>query len=95
MVACVESAWLGTRPHVAQFEHDFATYQGIQPSQVAAVNSWTAALHVSMVAANLEPGSKVITTPVTFCVNAIIHAGLTPVLADVNPVTQYIDPAAI
>jgi dTDP-4-amino-4,6-dideoxygalactose transaminase len=33
----------------------------------------------------------------TFCasVNAIIHAGLTPVLADVDPATQNIDPAAI
>ena len=50
-----------------------------------------------MVAAGLEPGSEVITTPLTFCatVNAILHAGLTPVLADVDPVTQNIDPDAI
>jgi len=61
------------------------------------VNSCTAALHVSMVASDLEPGSEVITTPMTFCasVNAIIHAGLTPVLADVDAETQNIDPAAI
>ena len=40
---------------------------------------------------------QVITTPLTFCatVNSILHAGLTPVLADVDPVTQNIDPAAI
>ena len=97
VVACMESAWLGTGPRVAQFERDFATYQGLQPSQVAAVNSCTAALHVSMVAAGLEPGAEVITTPMTFCasVNAIIHAGLTPVLADVDAATQNIDPAAI
>jgi dTDP-4-amino-4,6-dideoxygalactose transaminase len=97
VVACMESAWLGTGPRVAQFENDFAAYQGLQPSQVAAVNSCTAALHVSMVAAGLEPGAEVITTPMTFCasVNAIIHAGLTPVLADVDPATQNIDPAAI
>jgi dTDP-4-amino-4,6-dideoxygalactose transaminase len=95
--ACMESAWLGTGPRVAQFERDFASYKGLQASQVAAVNSCTAALHVSMVAADLEPGSEVITTPMTFCasVNAIIHAGLTPVLADVHPQTQNIDPAAI
>jgi dTDP-4-amino-4,6-dideoxygalactose transaminase len=93
----MESAWLGTGPRVAQFERDFATYQGLPPSQVAAVNSCTAALHVSMVAADLEPGAEVITTPMTFCasVNAIIHAGLSPVLADVDPATQCIDPAAI
>jgi len=97
VVACMQSAWLGTGPRVAQFEHDFATYQALAPMQVAAVNSCTAALHVSMVAAQLEPGSEVITTPMTFCasVNAIIHAGLTPVLADVDALTQNIDSAAI
>ena len=97
VVACMESAWLGTGPRVAQFERDFAAYQGLQSSQVAAVNSATAALHVSMVAEGLEPGAEVITTPMTFCasVNAIIHAGLTPVLADVDATTQNIDPAAI
>lgn len=95
--AVMRSGWLGTGPRVAQFEQDFAAYQGITPSQTAAVNSCTAALHVSMVAAGLEAGSEVITTPLTFCatVNAIIHAGLTPVLADVDPVTQNINPAAI
>lgn len=97
VVACMESAWLGTGPRVAQFERDFAKYQNLQPAQVAAVNSCTAALHVSMVAAGLEPGSEVITTPMTFCasVNAIIHAGLVPVLADVDTETQCIDPQAI
>ncbi|MFZ0871432.1 MAG: DegT/DnrJ/EryC1/StrS family aminotransferase [Rhodanobacter sp.] len=95
--ACLRSGWLGTGPRVAQFERDFAAWRGVQPAQVAAVNSCTAALHVSMVAAGIEPGSEVITTPLTFCatVNAIIHAGLTPVLADVDPLTQNIDPDAI
>jgi len=93
----MESAWLGTGPRVARFENDFATYQCLQLAQVAAVNSCTAALHVSMVAAGLDPGAEVITTPMTFCasVNAIIHAGLTPVLADVDSSTQCLDPAAI
>jgi dTDP-4-amino-4,6-dideoxygalactose transaminase len=97
VVECMKSSWLGTGPRVAQFERDFAAYQDLHPAQVAAVNSCTAALHVSMVAAGLEPGSEVITTPMTFCasVNAIIHAGLTPVLADVDAATQCIDPIAI
>lgn len=97
VLACMQSSWLGTGPRVARFEHDFAMYQGLIPGQVAAVNSCTAALHVSMVAAGLEPGSEVIVTPLTFCasVNAIIHAGLIPILADVDPLTQNIDPAAI
>lgn len=95
--ACMRSGWLGTGPRVARFEREFAAYQGLQASQVAAVNSCTAAIHVSMVASGLPPGSEVITTPLTFCatVNAIIHAGLTPVLADVDPITQNIDPRAI
>lgn len=95
--ACMRSGWLGTGPRVAQFEQNFATYRHVQATQVAAVNSCTAALHVSMLAAELEPGSEVITTPLTFCatVNAILHAGLTPVLADIDPSTQNIDPAAI
>ncbi len=97
VLACMQSAWLGTGPRVAQFERDFAAYQKLSPARVAAVNSCTAALHVSMIAAGLEPGAEVITTPMTFCasVNAIIHAGLIPVLADVDRVTQNIDPAAI
>lgn len=97
VVACLRSGWIGTGPRVAQFEADFASYKGTTASHAAAVNSCTAALHVSMVAAGLDAGAEVITTPLTFCatVNAIVHAGLTPVLADIDPVSHCIDPAAI
>ncbi|GAB3334797.1 DegT/DnrJ/EryC1/StrS family aminotransferase [Marilutibacter aestuarii] len=97
VVACMRSGWLGTGPRVARFEAEFAAYKGVKPSQVAGLNSCTAALHIAMVALRLEPGSEVITTPLTFCAtaNAIIHAGLVPVLADVDPETQNIDPSAI
>lgn len=95
--ACLRSGWLGTGPRTARFEREFAEYKGVTPGQVTAVNSCTAAMHVSMVAAGLEPGSEVITTPMTFCatVNSIIHAGLVPVLADIDPATANIDPEAI
>lgn len=97
VVACLRSGWLGTGPRVAQFESDFAAFRAVSPAQVAAVNSCTAALHISMLAADIEPGAEVITTPLTFCatVNAILHAGLQPVLADVDAQTQNIDPDAI
>jgi dTDP-4-amino-4,6-dideoxygalactose transaminase len=95
--ACLRSGWLGTGPRVARFEREFAEFKGVDGSNVAAVNSCTAALHVSLIAAGIEAGSEVITTPMTFCasVNAIIHADLVPVLADIDPVTQNIDPSAV
>ena len=97
VVATLESGWLGTGPKVAQLESDFANYKNIQECQVAAVNSGTAALHISMIASGVKPGDEVITTALTFCatVNAIIHAGATPVIADVDSVSMNIDPAAI
>ncbi len=97
VVDSLASGWLGTGPRVARFGRDFAAYKGIGEGQVAAVNSCTAALHVSMIASGIGPGDEVITTPMTFCatVNAIIHAGATPVLADVDPVTMNIDPAEV
>ncbi|WP_284320351.1 DegT/DnrJ/EryC1/StrS family aminotransferase [Dyella acidisoli] len=97
VLTCLRSGWLGTGPRVAKFERDFAAFRGVKSAQVAAVNSCTAALHVSMLAAGIEHGAEVITTPLTFCatVNAILHAGLMPVLADVDPQTQNIDPDAI
>ena len=97
VVDSLVSGWLGTGPKVARFERDFAHYKGVQETQVAAVNSCTAALHVSMIAAGIGPGDEVITTPMTFCatVNAIIHAGATPVLADIDPVTMNIDPVQV
>lgn len=76
------------------FESNFTVYQGIAANQMAEVNSCTASLHVSGVAAELEVGSEIIMTPLTFCatVNVIIHAGHIPVLADVDSITQDIDP---
>lgn len=89
--------WLGTGPKVKRFEQLFAAYRGVEPGQVAAVNSCTAALHLSLLAAGIKPGDEVITTAMTFCatVNAIIHAGGTPVLADVLPDSYNIDPEDI
>lgn len=93
VTAALESGWLGTGPRVARFESDFAEYKGVDKERVAAVNSCTAGLHVSMVAAGLEPGDEVLTTAMTFCAtaNAVIHAGGTPVPVDIDPKTMNID----
>lgn len=92
VAASMKSGWLGTGPKVAKFEQDFMRYKGAK--YAAALNSCTAALHLSILAAGINPGDEVITTPMTFCatVNAIIHAGATPVLADVDPITMNINP---
>jgi dTDP-4-amino-4,6-dideoxygalactose transaminase len=93
VIATLRSGWLGTGPRGARFENDFADYRGVGASQVAAVNSCTAALHVSMIAAGLEPGDEVLTTAMTFCAtaNSIIHAGAIPVPVDIDPVSLNID----
>lgn len=95
VVSAMKSGWIGTGPKVARFEEEFSEYKGIK--HAAALNSCTAALHLSMLAADIKPGDEVITTPLTFCatVNAIIHAGAVPVLADINAVTLNIDPDEI
>jgi dTDP-4-amino-4,6-dideoxygalactose transaminase len=95
VVKTLKSAWLGTGPRVAQFENDMKEYK--DAPHAIAVNSCTAALHLSMLAAGIGPGDEVITTPLTFCatVNAIIHTGATPVLADVDPLTMNIDPREV
>lgn len=95
VIGCMKSGWLGTGPKVAKFESEFSTYR--RAPHAIAVNSCTAALHLSMLAIGLKPGDEVITSPLTFCAtaNAIIHAGGSPVLADVDPRTMNIDPTEV
>lgn len=82
LAAVVRSRWIGLGPRVHEFEQRFAAARGA--AHAVAVNSCTAALHLSMLALGLGPGDEVITTAMTFCasINAIVHAGATPVLAD-------------
>ena len=86
----LRSRWIGTGPKVTAFEEEFRRYKGV--GEAVAVSSCTAALHLSLLAAGISPGDEVIVPAMTFCatVNAIIHAGGTPVLADVDPATHNI-----
>jgi dTDP-4-amino-4,6-dideoxygalactose transaminase len=95
IVACLRSGWIGTGPRVARFEQDFAAFKDCK--HAVAVSSCTAALHLSMIALDIGPGDEVITTSMTFCatVNAIIHAGATPVLVDCERDSMNISPSAI
>ncbi len=93
--ATLRSGWLGTGPKVTKFENIFAEYTGAK--YALALNSCTAALHLSMLVAGIGPGDEVITTPLTFCAtaNAIIHVGAKPVFVDVEKDTMNIDPERI
>jgi dTDP-4-amino-4,6-dideoxygalactose transaminase len=97
VAASLRSGWLGTGPKVARFEAEFAAYKNVSSDRVAALNSCTAALHVSLIASGVGPGDEVVTTAMTFCatVNAIIHSGATPVIVDIDPVTLNIDPERV
>jgi dTDP-4-amino-4,6-dideoxygalactose transaminase len=95
VVDTLRSGWIGTGPKVAAFEEAFREYVGAD--YAIAVASCTAALHLSVQVAGLGPGDEIITTPMTFCAtaNAIVHAGVTPVFADIDRGTMNIDPAHI
>ena len=95
VVASMRSGWLGTGPKVKKFEQMFLEYKGSK--YAIAVNSCTAALHLSMLAVGIKPGDEVIVPTMTFAAtaNAVIHAGGIPVLVDCEKDTMNIDPKEI
>ena len=94
VIATLESGWLTTGPRVAAFERAFAEYTDAR--YAIALNSCTAALHLSLLASGVRAGDEVVTTPLTFCAtaNTIVHCGARPVFVDVDPATFNIDPTA-
>ena len=93
ILEALDSGWITTGPRVKKLEAELA--EAVQARHVVCVDSCTAALHIALVTLDLKPGEEVITSPLTFCstVNSIVHAGGTPVLADVEPDTLNLDPA--
>jgi len=91
----LRSVFLTTGPVNARVEAKLAEYLG--RSAVVAVNSCTSALVLSLKALGIGEGDEVITTPMTFAasVSAILHAGATPVLVDVEPETALMDVGAV
>jgi dTDP-4-amino-4,6-dideoxygalactose transaminase len=82
-------------PALRSFEEAFATY--CEAPHCVGVNSGTMALQLMLQGAGIGPGDEVITAPNTFIatVEAILASGATPVLADVDPTTWLLDPAAV
>lgn len=80
---------------VREFERKFADYLGVK--YAVAVNSGTAALHVSLASLDLGPGNEVIVPPFTFIATAtsVLHQNAIPIFVDINPKTYCIDPEAV
>ena len=92
VVDTLRSGWIAKGPRTIKFEKEFAEYLGAK--HAIAVNSCTAALHISLLTQNIGPGDEVITTPMTFASTAstILHCGAKPVFADIDYRTGCIDP---
>src|SRR3954468_14590790 len=91
----LESGWLTTGPKAHQFEREFAEYVGA--NYAVSVNSCTAAMHLSLEAAGVEPGDLVLTTPYTFAATAevIRYFDAVPVFVDVAADTLNMDPVCL
>jgi dTDP-4-amino-4,6-dideoxygalactose transaminase len=95
VIAALRSGWITLGPKTAEFEEAFKKYIGCK--HAIAVNSATAALDLAMYDLHLQKGEQVIIPAFTFAAtaNTIIHAGGTPVIADVDPKTFCLDPKSV
>jgi dTDP-4-amino-4,6-dideoxygalactose transaminase len=91
----LESGQFVLGPEVRAFEAEFAAYCGTR--HCAGVSSGTSALHLALLACGVGPGDEVVTVPFTFVasVAAIVQAGATPILVDVEPETLTMDPVRL
>jgi dTDP-4-amino-4,6-dideoxygalactose transaminase len=80
---------------VAAFERAAAERLGV--AHAVGCSSGTDALWLALAAAGIGPGQAVVTTPFSFfaSVSAILRAGATPLLADIEPTTFNLNPAAV
>lgn len=85
------SDYLTQGPKVEEFEAAFSDYIGANYG--VAVSNGTAALHLSVLALGIEPGQKVITTPITFAAsaNCVLYAGGEVDFVDINTEKYLID----
>lgn len=87
----LKSGWIGTGPYVNKFEEKIKNYIGCK--HAIAVNSCTAALHLSLLCNNIGKGDEIIVTPLTFAatVNVIEHVNAKPVFIDIENNSYNID----
>ena len=80
-------------PNVNGFEKDLEAFVG-ENKRVVALSAGTAAVHLGLLAAGVQPGDEVIVQSFTFCASThpITYLGATPILVDSEPDTWNIDP---
>lgn len=91
VIETLKSDFLTQGPKIKEFETAFASYVGAQ--YAVAVNNATAGLHIAVLALDLQPGDRVITTPITFAAsaNCVRYAGAEVWFCDIDPDTYLID----
>ncbi len=95
VVDCLRSPFLTVGPRIEAFEDAFAKKVGAK--HAIAVCNATAALHLAMLVAEIRPGDRVVTSPITFLAsaNCAAYVGATPDFVDVDPVSLTIDPMVL
>ncbi len=91
----LKSDFLTQGRKIKEFEQALCAYTGAK--YCVAVSNGAAALHLSVLACEIQPGQEGITSPNTFVAsaNCLVYAGLKPVFADIDPVSYNIDPEEI
>lgn len=93
--SCILTDRYGNGPMVKKFEGAFAKF--VRTKHAVAVNSGTASLHMSLLAAGVTWGDEVIVPSFTFVATAeaVALTGAKPVFVDIDPNTYNIDPEKI
>jgi dTDP-4-amino-4,6-dideoxygalactose transaminase len=86
-VRVLASGWVTMGAESIAFEQEFGA--SVEAPHTVAVSSCTAAIQLALTGLGLPPGAPVLTPTLTFCgaVQAIVHAGLRPVLVDTDEAT--------
>ena len=89
-----ETNWISPfGPNIDGFERDLEAYLN-DNSNVVALNSGTAAIHLSLILLSIKPGDEVICQSKTFSasVNPVVYLGATPIFVDSEKETWNICP---
>jgi UDP-4-amino-4,6-dideoxy-N-acetyl-beta-L-altrosamine transaminase len=95
VIEVLNSTNLTQGPKVAEFES--ALCDETDAGFAVCLNSGTSALHIACLAAGVENGDEVITSPITFVAsaNCAVYCGARPVFTDIDPDTYNISPEEI